>query len=429
MSDCNVCVNKYNKASRKKVVCPYCTYDCCRECISKFLLDTSQNPFCMSCKVGWNLEFLDTSMPPSFIKKLREHQATIVFEREKSLLPDTMNVVIRKKECEKFKEQAKQLELKIRKLQIQKNELLYQARMVFLHPDSKKEEKEEKRKFVKQCPVADCRGFLSTQWKCELCETYTCSKCHAIKGKDRDGDHTCKDDDLKSVELLKSDSKNCPKCGVSIFKIEGCSQMWCCVCHTAFNWNTLRIETGVIHNPHYYQWLREQNNGRAPRNIGDVPCGGIPYIVDIRKKLYDFKMDSKQIDLLASIHRVTTHIENITIPQYRPLFNLQDNEDLRIRFLENDLTEKRFKSLLKMRETKRQRELAIRQVLEMFVLSSTDVFQRIINEDPKAFNKDEIIPAFNYLRTYMNDELDKVSKRFNKCRFPIISKNWETNRA
>jgi hypothetical protein len=41
-------------------------------------------------------------------------------------------------------------------------------------------------------------------------------------------------------------------------------------CHTTFDWNTGEIETGVIHNPHYYEYQRK--NGTLQRNPGDRDC-------------------------------------------------------------------------------------------------------------------------------------------------------------
>jgi len=75
--------------------------------------------------------------------------------------------------------------------------------------------------------------------------------------------------DIETTELIKKDSKNCPKCNISIMKTSGCDQMWCVSCHTTFDWKTLHIKTsGVIHNPEYYRYMRE--NGIAiPRNPGD----------------------------------------------------------------------------------------------------------------------------------------------------------------
>ena len=57
------------------------------------------------------------------------------------------------------------------------------------------------------------------------------------------------------MEFLNKDTKPCPHCGTMIFKISGCSQIFCVDCHTAWDWNTSKIITGVIHNPHYYEFL------------------------------------------------------------------------------------------------------------------------------------------------------------------------------
>ena len=40
-----------------------------------------------------------------------------------------------------------------------------------------KKDDEKKNEFIRPCPHPDCRGFLSTQLKCGLCEKYGCSSC------------------------------------------------------------------------------------------------------------------------------------------------------------------------------------------------------------------------------------------------------------
>ncbi|KAJ9534162.1 hypothetical protein QJQ45_002156 [Haematococcus lacustris] len=101
------------------------------------------------------------------------------------------------------------------------------------------------RTVVRTCPAADCRGCINADW------TVT---------------------QTASVQLLAKDSRTCPKCPASINNIEGCDQMFCTVCHTAFSFQTGQIERGVIHNPLYYEWQRQQNGGVAPRAPGDDPC-------------------------------------------------------------------------------------------------------------------------------------------------------------
>ena len=76
----------------------------------------------------------------------------------------------------------------------------------------------KKRDFIKKCSDPECRGFLSTRWKCGMCQKSTCSDCHELKSDD----HTCNPDTLATAKLLSMDTKACPKCQTNIFKIDGC---------------------------------------------------------------------------------------------------------------------------------------------------------------------------------------------------------------
>jgi len=84
------------------------------------------------------------------------------------------------------------------------------------------EEKDERKKFIRRCMRRNCNGFLSTAWKCGLCEWYSCSKCFTERGPDHDSPHECKKEDVETAELIRSDSKPCPNCGEFINKSSGC---------------------------------------------------------------------------------------------------------------------------------------------------------------------------------------------------------------
>ena len=110
----------------------------------------------------------------------------------------------------------------------------------------KNEEKKERRTFIKPCPAKDCRGFLSNKWICGLCNTVVCKDCHEIKGvknqKDLDDDndyedednskksskkkdtfnHKCDPNNIETAKALNKETRGCPKCGVRIYKIDGC---------------------------------------------------------------------------------------------------------------------------------------------------------------------------------------------------------------
>ena len=102
---------------------------------------------------------------------------------------------------------------------------------------------------------------------------WTCPECHVIKGLSRDAVHTCNENDVATAKLLNSDTKPCPSCRTPIFKIMGCDQMWCTQCHTGFSWRTGMIQNSHIHNPHYFEWQRQQTDGNILRNQGDIECG------------------------------------------------------------------------------------------------------------------------------------------------------------
>jgi hypothetical protein len=80
---------------------------------------------------------------------------------------------------------------------------------------------EEKRAFVKACPQSNCRGFLSTQWKCGLCSVKVCNKCHDPILTEEIS-HVCDADKIATVKLIAAESKPCPKCGTAISRTFGC---------------------------------------------------------------------------------------------------------------------------------------------------------------------------------------------------------------
>lgn len=116
------------------------------------------------------------------------------------------------------------------------------------------------------CGTYGCVGGVKGEdRKCQLCQKVTCLRCQESS---ESPNHECDPDVLKTIALIKKESKKCPSCEALIHKIDGCDQMFCTQCHTAFSWNTLVIESGKIHNPHYYEWLR--NAGRVvPRDADD----------------------------------------------------------------------------------------------------------------------------------------------------------------
>ena len=431
MSTCSICCEAYNKSTRKEVQCMYCQYGSCRACCQTYILGES-SPKCMNgtCGREWTRKFLSESFPMSFITgPLKKHREDVIFDRERALLPATQPYAeaIYKKRI--LATELRDIDQKIRDLKIKKHQILGQYYRLERNPQDLAEGVEEaegagdertRKHFVKPCPVDDCRGFLSSQHKCGMCETWCCADCHAIIGKSKTAAHTCDPNDVESVKALKAETKPCPKCAVPIFKIDGCDQIWCTQCHIAFSFRTGAIEQ-KIHNPHYYEWLR-QTNGDVPRDPLDrMPCDAqfnARAVAREFRTIFDGITDGyfttaatcselRQFsDKITDIARQITHIQQVEI---RPQDYEQKNRDLRVRYLTKELNDEKFKTLLQQAEKKHSKHTEVQDVYRLVATASSDIvmrYLRFLQANPYSSDRsimDEIDGLVGYANGCLHD--------------------------
>jgi len=412
----------------------------------------------MSCRKGWTRETLVDNFTQKFVSRTyKARRENLLCEREKSLMPATQPYVEIEKEIRSLSKQIAGLKAvqaienqkynKISNLNlailavehslpsefrasILRHKLLTDqlkvirvitddighlewTQNVFMNHLHGGNVEQEKRQFVRACPSADCKGFLSTAWKCGLCDNWTCPECHEVRGVHKDTPHTCDPNNVATAQLLARDSRNCPKCAAIIFKINGCDQMYCTQCHTAFSWRTGRIETGVIHNPHYYEYRRA--HGGMPRNPLDIPCGGFPQWSSITQQV---SAKDPRFQTIANAHMAYGHMGWV-IERYRVNMNA-DNRDLRIKLMIGDFGEDEFKKKIQQREKARLRKTDIFHVIEMLRTVLTDLFQ----EFGQTKSIDVLETSLKELKKHYNDTLDKVSVRFGKCAVPKLRDNF-----
>ena len=417
-TDCNICAE--TRPCDKMIKCPFCDFESCVSCVETFLmgiLDTE--PRCMNniCKKIWSGEFLASSTSHNFHNnKYRKRRAQLLLEREKSMLPGTQELVQQEKlrleideKIADIKNENAMYRLLIRKNKEEIDRLLHKTNFP---------EKSRKKVFTRSCPVKECRGFLSTSFKCGTCLTYSCKSCHLPKSSKEDEEHKCDPDLVKTVELIESDTKQCPGCATPIYKISGCDQMYCVTCHTPFSWTSGKIETGVIHNPHYYQMQRALNGGVAPRNRGDVRCGGPPNFWSVSDQ---FKRAKIKFHDLEEAHRMINHINIVVIPHFPNHMGDMDNSSLRVQYLMNVFDEKTWVSRLKAKLKKQEKCGEINQVLRMYTQTLSDIFGNIVEGDVSDVEKHFF--SCIRLREYTNDSLKKIGIRFNNV-VPAIGKDW-----
>jgi hypothetical protein len=469
--DCPVCMDHFTSVIRQPIRCAYCPHTVCRQCASRFLLTTLNDPHCMGCKREWNREFIDTNLTQTFRKgPLKLQRRKVLIDREKGRLP-AMQVFM---EAKVGMDQAnkRSQELWLRKRQLKKQKTKIHAEILaggILEADELNKEIEEKlgpintelaairiemtqctdevrrlwrifhgtervvREFIMKCPADECRGFLSSAWKCGTCQKNFCNDCHAEKSGQKDDTHVCNEEAKSTAAMIQNETKPCPKCGIRISKIDGCDQMWCTECQTTFSWNTGQILLNTVtHNPHYYEYLRRVNNGQIPREAGDVPCGGLPNAYLFIR----FIMDQHNIVLgeetkreIMVIHRCMSDIENYRMAQYPLRQPANVNRDLDILFLTNDIDEEKWGTSLERQETNFERRKEIGLIVQTLLHVGAEKLSALYNSATKAKHTRrrlfaEVLPEMNKVREFTNKSLWAKGRQMGMV-VPQISDRWE----
>lgn len=442
--ECQICANHFTAKERSRMNCPRCDFECCTACFKTQCMQGT-DPICMNpeCRTVFNEEFLYKHLTPSFMKnQWRKKQGENLLEREKSLLQSTMPYVeaeVTRREVEThlndLKETKKKLRAQLRNCAreiSEQNLLLSNLRTLDDETIGSAEViKNGSKNYLKKCPMNNCRGFLNSQYKCDLCKVNVCSKCFEEK---LDG-HVCNEDTLATAELLRKDTKACPNCSEMIHKIEGCNQMYCVSCHTGFDWKTGRIVTGVIHNPHYFEWMRQQ--GVDGRTVGDIPCGGAPSINHLTNKvallfntnardLSDYsrmrrhryqtprfnylkqKIGEKPLEAInwcTHVLQFATHLRQLEIPVHQPENNFGSNLKTRIKYLLNEIDDD---TLKKNALQKHMSNMKKRHISDIYTTLAT-----VIEDKLRQFAQPENDSA-NSLEVLVNETVS-IIKYSNEC--------------
>ena len=470
-TECDVCCDSFNKSTRIRIPCEHsgaCSFEACKTCVRTYLLGTTSDPNCMSCNKGWSDKFLTTYMKASFVRsEYKAHRKELLVQTQISRIPESMaaaetykrvydiNIQIDrlkitsdqiKAEEKKWKELYMSSESKMTyETYRKKSGDLYTSASVIRSNIRKMrhdiaviqnggqavtEEVKEKKKFIMPCPNTDCRGFLSSEYTCEMCNHKTCPKCLDLVGLiNQETEHVCKPENVESAEFVRKQSKPCPCCGSRISKIDGCDQMWCTQCHKAFSWNTGRIVTGVVHNPHFYQYQREMGGGVAPRNPGDVVCGGLIGVQELLHKLHHNRVPANLTDKLATIHREVQHFNGVVVNHLRRTIQVEQDYNVeRMKYIVKEISREKLADIIIKKDVSRKRESEKLHIGELFVTVATDLFAGIIRNERKSVEFiQEIergIVEFNNLREYCNDHFKTISITYGIC-VPYINAEWK----
>ena len=418
---CSICDETYTASKRKIVKCKNCDEECCLECFKNYLLKSDNiTPKCMFCSENIHYSFIREECSINFCNKdLHNKRKKIEVERQMTLMPATQHLanleIERRKyflEIKLYEERIEELKREINIIQRQKNAVPWPTLQ-----DVKTEE--NKITFIQKCPIESCNGFLNSAWKCGICEAFICSKCHVPKASRNDPDHVCDEAVVSNIRAIKKDSKPCPKCSTYIFKIDGCDQMWCPECKTAFSWRTGKIENGTVHNPHYFDFMRSVNNGAIPRQPGDVhACDVIPGFNTIWYSTTRWRRNNpKERDITTKVmefHRQRVHFNRIEINRintdYQEVYSVY-----RVRYLLKDISIEEFESKISKSMKKEERDGEILEIYNLYHNVTGEILKNlnellVNNASPVDILKE--IDSSKRVKNFCNEKLKILSKQF-----------------
>jgi hypothetical protein len=373
----------------------------------------------MNCRHFWDRSFLADHLTHSWCEgDLRRHREVILFDRERSLLPATQNSVEEEREkrivAATIPDIANEVVALRQRLEAAEERLATARHIVRYGRGTPVGEPKERRQFVAACPSESCRGFLSTAYKCGTCEVQFCPDCREVR---TDDDHRCDQGLVETMRAIAKDSRPCPSCGMPISRVSGCDQMFCTQCDTAFSYATGNKIVGVIHNPHYFERMRALNNGEAPRQAGDQVCGGWP-------AWYHLPLQVTGNKIWKRINQSARHIEHEVIREVLVV----DNTDLRVRYLLNEIDERTFKQQIQQRDRRHQRLTEIHAILQLYVVTTLEVFIEIDRNKSKYESCSEETALFErhcaFIENMINAPLRAIGDKYRNAVPQILYNNF-----
>lgn len=485
---CNICQETFNRSARKHTKCSNCEMDICSKCVKRFLAENVQEPNCMGCREVYTKEFMDLNFGKMYRRKiLKTIRLDVLVAREKEFMPDLMHRAAAYKQYRVLSEEINEISKNLKNARKELQEVLQlKATLdVTLRESLEKLEvignsdqpiKNEKYvEFVKKskmaisdfhtaqnkingeidqynhridhcwierekqfsiycssgtiksncqmyCVRTDCKGFLDENFACGLCKLKICKDCHEelLEGTDN---HICKPENVESVKAILNETKPCPTCRTRVYKSAGCDQMFCVKCHTAFSWNTGAIERGRIHNPHYFEWLRQQRE-QMPREMGDVPCGGLPNWLEVRKAIKSLGVDVMTMTYLNVVYKMTVFIQNKEIPKYPVTAGREEVlNTIAVNYMADLLTERQWMDRLFNHERKKEINTERRLILDMILAVLIDIFRDLLVLETKD-DIDVKVREIDELRKYFNKSIKNLGHRFDLYNFKRISRTW-----
>jgi hypothetical protein len=428
---CPVCLERYTTYKRRRLGCSFCPAEYCTTCFQFYLLHSGKAaPDCMVCFHALDMAVVRSTTPRTFYHvEYPRYVAQMLLLGERAKLPAAMMILVRHKQIAVLTGELAEAESRGAAEQAlvmaEFRRIAAETRVQTLRIRAERDVLQNRAPRAPSrasygCPVEQCRGLIFVGSKsCALCGGGVCAKCRCVVAQE---EHACDPDTVATLELIVRDSRPCPNCQVSITKIDGCDQMWCPQCHTAFSWSRGTIDHGRIHAPGFYEYLRTR--GAVPREVGDTgPCAiagreGECAVVHDLAYLYvvwTARFTTTEVDTLAGYYRRIAAVEHYGRTRF-PMVGREDQErqleKMRLAYLRAVLTEQGWRAQLQALTHKMHRRNELRAVYRMSTATAFEILARTAVAPVAAEGLDAVFTELAALVQMTNAELDRVSREF-----------------
>ncbi len=396
------------------VTCAYCAETCCYSCFERHVLVQDLTVNCFNCRKPWSDDFVDNATRPSFRNgRLRAHRTKILVDQEIARLPELQE---RARRYTLVKQLAHKrvggIDLSImivtygREKSVNGYNLDRIAEVDQFFGNSEWRigagaEAPVRPKMLKPC--IECRGFLGEDGVCGLCAVAVCLACRERLAEG----HVCNPDTVATVAAIQKEAKPCPTCHALISKIDGCDQMWCTQCQTAFSWITGLKEEGRVHNPHYYEWMRA-TRGSVPRVCAEDDLMELPWDRIETGVFIDAERSQFFVGFLVQLHR---YLEEARDHRYltNNTYLLQQIDELSVRYLINQLSRKEWERQVYLTKRTIARYRAMAEIYRAYYVAGKDIMNAYLGQ---TISEKELIMQIVELQKYMDVAFKNCLKRY-----------------
>lgn len=416
--ECNICCDD---GCRYVHSCAKCDFVTCRSCARRICCEFSSNGgACLKCHQLWTTETLRCLLGITFYKTVyRTNRRKQLYANEELRFAETLQVVGTEKRRRELKALASRLSTDIHN---GRRDLISERHRVYTAIHRLNERTHTSHPLI-YCSSEACNGYvIDERGTCGKCPTLTCIHC----GERKNVGHECTESSVQSLRTIRQDCRPCVRCAAPSMRTEGCAVMWCVHCHTFWHWDTMRVidvKSNPPHNPDHHEWLSNGNLNRS-REIGDVPCGGLPegeelHVALLRELVLGFDVTSFAQDVIGAADAI--HYAQRMRRQYPLWWNdARLNEPLRVAFLIGDIDQDRFSRCLERQERVNVFRRDIGEVLGTFVLAAADIFQRFCSTESHCV---ETCISIDALRSLTNTTLRALGKEHERT-VPILNDRW-----